>query len=71
MGIVKGRQDGEQIGLTKGARRMLQNILIARFKLKALPDWAVKVLNEASLSQIEAWGVKETDGKTLKEFLKS
>ena len=50
---------------------MLRNILMARFKLKALPDWAVKVLNEASLSQIEAWGMKETAGKTLKEFLKS
>jgi len=73
-GRVEGEQigiaKGEQLGIAKGIRRMLQNILISRFKLEALPEWAVKVLDEAPLLKIEEWAVREAQGKTLEEFLK-
>ena len=82
IGLVKGRQEGRQEGKQEGRQEgkqegarearisMLTHILAARFHLKALPDWAIKTIQAAPARKIEQWAVKETKGKTLKEFLK-
>lgn len=62
---ARGRAEGEVIGEARGTRRMLIQVLTAKFG--ALPESRSKQVDEASGDQLEKWGTRAATAKTLDE----
>lgn len=60
-GVLQGMQQGKQQGKQQGAGRLLAR------RFGALPDGIVGRLAGASLEQLETWGDRVLDAKSLDE----
>lgn len=62
-GRQEGRREGRQEGRQEGEARLLRRLLVRRFG--AVPEWVEAKLAGASLAELEAWGERVLDTKTL------
>ena len=73
MGRQEGVQQGMQLGMQRGMQRgihqgefsLLNRQLSRRFG--QLPGWALERLEQAECEQLEAWGERLLEAKTLEE----
>ncbi len=65
-GRQEGRQEGEEIGRQEGKAQMLLSLLQARFG--ELPAWAQSCISQASVQQLERWGVRLLSIERLEEL---
>ncbi len=64
-GLEKGREEGREEGLSQGGTQLLHRLLIRRFK--RLPKWAEARLAASSPHDVEQWGERLLEAKTLRE----
>ena len=66
MGMLSySRKEGLQQGLQQGESLLLRRLLTRRFG--PLPEWAERRLKAAEPAQLEAWGERVLEVKTLEE----
>ncbi len=67
--VEEGIQIGKHTGIQEGARigetQLLSRLLSKRFG--PLPDWVQQNLAQANTAQLEQWGERILDAKTLAE----
>jgi flagellar biosynthesis/type III secretory pathway protein FliH len=66
-GLEQGLEQGREQGREEGMARILGAQIQARFG--KLPAWAGQRLGRASAAQLERWGRKLLDAKTLEEVI--
>ena len=64
-GLEKGLEKGREEGRSEGETQLLHRMLVRRFK--ELPKWAEVRLASASRREMEDWGERLLDAKTLRE----
>ena len=64
-GMEHGLQQGLQEGRKSGEQSLLARLLTKRFG--ALPEWAQQRLDVADTTQLESWGEKLLDAKSLQD----
>jgi predicted transposase/invertase (TIGR01784 family) len=65
-GIQKGKREGLNEGIQKGEKAFLLKQLSKRFGV--LPDWAIVRVENATIEQIETWGVRIFEAENLEEM---
>ena len=65
-GIEQGIERGIEKGIEKGEALLLQRLLVRRFG--ALPNEIINQIATATSEQIETWGDRVLDAKTLDEI---
>jgi hypothetical protein len=63
----QAKREGEQEGRTEGEQFILSRMLERRFG--PLPDGAVERIEGADTTQLEAWGLRLLEARTLEEAL--
>ncbi len=67
-GLEQGLEQGREEGREEGKAELLRHLLVRRFK--KLPKWAEDKLGKATALQLEAWGNRLLEAKTLREVFK-
>jgi hypothetical protein len=65
-GLQEGRQEGLQAGRQEGEARLLLRQLAGRFG--DLPQWVQERVQQADVPQLERWGERLLDARTLTEL---
>ena len=65
-GQLKGLQEGQLKGLQEGEARLLLRVLASRFG--DLPQWVQERVQQAEVSQLERWGERLLDARTLADL---
>ena len=63
----KARKTGQKIGEKRGRSKLLRLQMEQHFG--KLPKWALKRLDEASVKQLETWGLKLRGAKRVEDVL--
>jgi len=61
----KGLEQGLEQGIPKGESRLLRLLLTRRYG--ALPGWIEERLDKATIEELERWGERFVDAKSLEE----
>ena len=61
-----GMQEGIEVGCLKGESQLLAKLLVKRFGL--LPAWVQGKMALADSEQLELWGERNLDAKTLSDI---
>jgi hypothetical protein len=68
-GVILGKQEGIEQGVEQGVRQgealFLKGLLVHRFG--SLPEWAERRLAKASREELERWGKRVLEARTLEE----
>ena len=67
-GLEKGREEGLEKGREDGQKVMFSKILVSRFG--TLPEHVKKQLADADLDQLNQWGARLFDAKSLEYVFK-
>jgi predicted transposase YdaD len=65
-GLQKGRQEGRQEGRREGEAHLLLHLLASRFG--DLPQSVQERVQQADVSQLERWGERLLDARTLEDL---
>ena len=65
--VEKGRKEGQEIGLAKGARSVLQDLLSQKFG--ELPESVSEQIRQADYSQLQRWAKRVIDADSFEQIL--